>query len=116
MDEKLRNPLLTAQKNEITEHFIYLKLAKTIKDPHNQEVLEAIANDELKHYHYWEGLTEASVKPSQYKIKKYFLIAKILGLTFGIKLMENGEKQANGRPGRRKPQKETSAPRTAILS
>jgi len=94
MDEKLRNPLLTAQKNEITEHFIYLKLAKTIKDPHNQEVLEAIANDELKHYHYWEGLTEASVKPSQYKIKKYFLIAKILGLTFGIKLMENGEKQA----------------------
>jgi len=94
MDEKLRNPLLTAQKNEITEHFIYLKLAKTIKDPHNQEVLEAIANDELKHYHYWEGLTEASVKPSQYKIKKYFLIAKILGLTFGIKLMENGEEQA----------------------
>jgi len=93
-DQKFKNYLLTAQKNEITEHFIYLKLAKTIKDPHNQEVLEAIANDELKHYHYWEGLTEASVKPSQYKIKKYFLIAKILGLTFGIKLMENGEKQA----------------------
>jgi len=93
-DQKFKNYLLTAQKNEITEHFIYLKLAETIKDPHNQEVLRAIANDELKHYQYWKGLTKITVKPSQYRIKKYFLIAKALGLTFGIKLMENGEKQA----------------------
>lgn len=94
LDQNLKNSLLAAQKNEITEHFIYLKLSQNVKNSHNQEILKSIADDELRHYHYWKQLTEIEVKPSQFKIKKYFLIAKLFGLTFGIKLMENGEKQA----------------------
>ncbi len=34
------------------------------------------------------------VNPDKLKIWKYFLISKIFGITFGIKLLERGEKQA----------------------
>lgn len=50
MDPKIRRMLLTAQKNEITEYHIYRKLAQSVKDDKNKEVLEQIANEELKHY------------------------------------------------------------------
>jgi rubrerythrin len=39
---KLRHALLTAQKTEITEHYVYLNLAKRIKDDHNRQVVEQI--------------------------------------------------------------------------
>lgn len=83
-----------AQKNEITEHHIYLRLASVIKDRKNSEVLAKIGNDELRHYDIWKKFTKTDVKPSRWKIFKFFWIARIFGLTFGIKLMENGEEEA----------------------
>jgi len=91
LDKEVEKIILTAQKNEITEHFIYEKLAQSIKDPHNKEVLRRIANDELKHYDFWKEYTHRNVKPNKLTVWKYFLISKILGITFGIKLMEKGE-------------------------
>jgi rubrerythrin len=44
--------ILTAQKNEITEHFIYEKLAQSIKEPNNRKVLKRILSDEMKHYNF----------------------------------------------------------------
>ena len=38
--------------------------------------------------------SQQDVKPDRFKIWKYFLIAKFLGLTFGVKLMEKGEENA----------------------
>jgi VIT1/CCC1 family predicted Fe2+/Mn2+ transporter len=61
---------------------------------HNQEVLRRISNDELKHYEFWRKYTQKDVKPSKFTIWKYFLISKIFGITFGIKLMERGEERA----------------------
>jgi len=89
-----RETVLRAQKNEITEYFIYKKLAKSTKNQHNREVLEKIAQEELAHSRIWQTYTEKKVRPSKLKIWHYFLIAKIFGLTFGVKLMEKGEEMA----------------------
>ena len=94
LNEKTKKAMLTAQKNEITEHFIYEKLSKSTKDPHNKKILKHISSDELKHYDIWKKYTHEDVKPDKLKIWKYFLISRILGITFGIKLMERGEEEA----------------------
>ena len=85
-----RKLFLKFQRNEITEHFIYSKLAKT--DSRNSEILSKIAQDELKHYEYLKSLTGKDVKENKLIILLYFLVVKIFGLTFGLKLMESGEK------------------------
>lgn len=86
--------LLSFQKNEITENRIYEKLARMVKNPGNRHVLEKIARDELEHYHVWKKYTGQEVKPSLWKIWLYYWISRIFGFTFGIKLMEGGEKLA----------------------
>ncbi len=86
--------LLAAQKNEITEYFIYRKLSRSVKNPHNRNILRRISQDELKHYNFWKRHTHRDVGPNRLKVWKYFLISKIFGITFGIKLLERGEKQA----------------------
>jgi VIT1/CCC1 family predicted Fe2+/Mn2+ transporter len=82
------------QRGEVTEHFIYRKLAQSTRDAHNRDVLLRIARDEMGHYATWKKHTGAAVKPSRFKIWLYYLISRIFGLTFGIKLMEYGEEKA----------------------
>jgi VIT1/CCC1 family predicted Fe2+/Mn2+ transporter len=94
LDRETERIILAAQKNEITEHFIYEKLAQSIKDTHNQEVLRRISKDEFKHYEFWREYTNKDVKPNKFRVWKHFLISKIFGITFGIKLMERGEEKA----------------------
>lgn len=83
------------QKNEITEYHIYSRLAKRVKNKENSKVLEHIANEEHSHYNFWKEITGVDVKPGRRKIFYFYMIARILGLTFGIKLMERGENKAN---------------------
>ncbi len=94
LDKEIKKVLINAQRCEITEHFIYKKLSNLVKDPNNKDILKRISNEELSHYKTWEKHTNESVKPSKFKIWKYVLISRLLGLTFGIKLMEKGEKSA----------------------
>ena len=94
LNREAEEAILAAQKSEITEHLIYGKLAQSVKDPKNKEVLKRISSDELKHYNFWKEYTNKDVKPNQLKMWKYFLISKIFGITFGIKLMEKGEDKA----------------------
>ena len=94
LDEKTRRKILSFQRNEITEHIIYGKLAQASRNPHNRKLLEGFSQDELAHYGFWKKHTGQEVKPSGLKIWKYFLIARIFGLTFGLKLMERGEEGA----------------------
>jgi len=91
---EIRQQLIYAQREEITEHFIYSKLAEQTNDAENKKVLTQIAADELKHYKLWSSYTNKEVSPSQWEIWKYFWISKIFGLTFGLKLMEKGEEKA----------------------
>ena len=93
--KEAENAILVAQKNEITEHFVYEKLSQSIKDPDNREVLKRISNDELRHYGFWKKHTRRDIKPNKLKIWKYFfIISKLFGITFGIKLMERNEEKA----------------------
>ncbi|MBD3228583.1 MAG: rubrerythrin family protein [Candidatus Lokiarchaeota archaeon] len=93
LDKEVRDFLLTSQRNEITEHIIYKKLAKRIKGE-NSEILEKIADEELKHYNIWKNYTNEEVKPDKGKIRRYMIMSKVLGLSFAIRKMENGEADA----------------------
>jgi len=53
-----------------------------------------ISKDELLHYNFLKRHTGADVAPDKLRIWWYLLIARALGITFGIKLMENGEESA----------------------
>jgi VIT1/CCC1 family predicted Fe2+/Mn2+ transporter len=93
LDEQLRQQLTLFQRNEITEHHIYTKLAGTV-GPENSQVLEQIADDELRHYREWSKYTQKEVAPDRLKVWMYYWISRVLGFTFGIKLMERGEEKA----------------------
>lgn len=90
ISQSLRNQLVKAQKNEITEYFIYKELAKRGKTE-NRKTLEQIAEEELGHYHFWRNLTKEEVKADAFKISLYSLIVRFLGLNFSVRLMEQGE-------------------------
>jgi vacuolar iron transporter family protein len=94
IDLQARNALLAFQKNEITEHLIYNRLALKIKDPKNKQTLEKIAREEKAHYEFFKIYTKEEVAPNSFKVFIYYWISLILGLTFGIKLMEKGEGNA----------------------
>jgi VIT1/CCC1 family predicted Fe2+/Mn2+ transporter len=98
--EELRRTLLGYQRNEITEHHIYSRLAKTIRSPENRRILEGIAADELRHYGQWKAYTRQDVEPDRWQVAKYYWISRLLGFTFGIKLMERGEQGAQENYGR----------------
>ncbi len=90
IDGETRKILLGFQKNEITEHFVYKRLAEKAEGK-NKQVLEKISEDELSHYKVWKKYTQEEVAPDNLKILKHVLLLNLLGLTFTIKLMENGE-------------------------
>ncbi len=86
--------IIAMQRGEITEHFIYRRLARAVTDPHNRDILARIADDEKRHYDFWLRITGREVRPSRLKILVYYGMARILGITFAIKLMEHGEANA----------------------
>ena len=53
-----------------------------------------LAKEEKAHYEIWKKYTGTEMKPEKGKILKYTLIARILGFTFAVKLMERGEEHA----------------------
>jgi vacuolar iron transporter family protein len=95
-DPGLTDTILALQQGEITEYHIYTKIAGAEKDPHNREVLERIAQQELGHYVIWKRYTQRDVAPLTLRIWFYYLIARFFGMTFAIKLMEGVEKRAQG--------------------
>ena len=94
LDKETRRQLLTAQLNEITEYHIYTRLSKRVRDSHNSEILARIGKDEKRHYEFWKRYTQTEVKPSRWKILVFTVISRLLGLTFGLKLLEKGEEAA----------------------
>ena len=88
-----RDRLLAFQRNEITEHQIYLAFARRATGA-NRAILERIAGDEQDHYNEFRAFTGCDVPPDRVKVAWYRLCAAVFGFTFGIKLMERGEKQA----------------------
>lgn len=84
------------QQNELDESIIYSEIAKFAKGDLNKETLKRLAREEKSHYEIWKTYTGLELKPNRFKIFKFKLIARILGFTFAVKLMENGEEYAQG--------------------
>ncbi|MBN1555954.1 MAG: VIT1/CCC1 transporter family protein [Phycisphaerae bacterium] len=97
MDASLKNELIQAQRNEITEYHVYRRLARRQRDPHNRRILERIAEDEKRHYEFWGRHTNQSPPPRQFAVWKYTVLARLFGLTFAIKFMEKGEEKAQAK-------------------
>ncbi|MDY6872813.1 MAG: VIT1/CCC1 transporter family protein [Chloroflexota bacterium] len=91
---EIKKQLMIAQKTEITEHLVYKKIAKRIKDENNRQIVEEIGNDEKRHYDIWKGYTGKDVKPNRFLVWLYTTISRVFGITFGFKLMELGEERA----------------------
>ncbi len=97
LSEKKLKLVLQAQQNEITEYFVYKNLAKISKNngnSKNAKILNEIAKEEKMHYGIFEELSGQKVKPSKSRVLLYGFIARTLGITFGLRLMERGEKSA----------------------
>ncbi len=80
--------LVAAQRNEKTEQIIYSRFAAMTRSENNRQVLRRLAEKESQHHDYWQKQTGREVKPHRFKIWVYCLISRVLGLTFGLKLME----------------------------
>lgn len=92
IDEKQLQKILVFQKDEITAHILYKKIADIIKDQHNAQILREMSEVEISHYQYWKKISQTDVKPNSVKIFFFIVMLRILGLTFTIKFLERGEK------------------------
>jgi rubrerythrin len=90
----VRKQILQAQRHEVTEYHIYKRLARNAKNERNRKILNSIADDELRHYKTWMKYSGREVEPSRWNILKYYWLSSVFGLSFGLKLMEDGEKRA----------------------
>lgn len=97
------NPTLSAptlatlramQQEEVDSHLIYSLVARGVADK-NRAVLEAIARDELGHAKVWEGYTGRTCRPNRLRAWTYALLARTLGFTFVVRLLESGEVAGN---------------------
>jgi VIT1/CCC1 family predicted Fe2+/Mn2+ transporter len=94
LDVSIKRELLRFQRDEISSYHTYMKLSQITNDPRNQSVLKKIAQQELSHYKTWRHYTQQEVSPNHIKIQFYYWVSRLFGLTFGVKLMEISEEQA----------------------
>lgn len=94
MDPATLKLALAAQRSERTEELVYRRLAARCADPANAAVLRDIAAAEAAHADFWKGISGREVGPSRLRVGFRAACAKLLGLTFTLKLMERGENRA----------------------
>ena len=94
LSEKALRLILKMQQNELTESVIYAEIARFAKGEENKQTLLRLSAEERSHYEIWKTYSGVEMKPQKAKILKYKWLARILGFTFAVKLMENGEEGA----------------------
>ncbi len=94
MDKLTQQNLLKFQQAELTESVIYAKLAEYEKNQDNAQVLRGIAAAEARHHDIIATQTGQQAAACRWKIAWYLFLARTLGLTFAVKLMEGNEGQA----------------------
>ena len=82
------------QQNELTESVIYEKIAAFAKGEENKQTLLRLAREEKAHYEIWKKYSCTEMQPQKGKVMWFTLMARILGFTFAVKLMERGEEAA----------------------
>jgi vacuolar iron transporter family protein len=94
LTDKQLETILVFQKAEITEYYIYSRLAKIQHEGNNAEVLNKIAEEEKGHADFWKKISGKECYPNRFLIFWYYWISRFFGLTFGVKLMEKTENNA----------------------
>lgn len=94
LSEKAMSIIRKMQQSELTESVIYEKIAAFAKGEENKNTLLRLAREEKAHYEIWKKYTGETMKPERGKVFWYTLTARVLGFTFAVKLMENGEEGA----------------------
>ena len=94
ISQKTKNKLLVLQQDEINSYHTYNLLADRLKDDNYAQTMREIAAQEYKHCHLWKKYTEKDLKPQMAKVRFFAFLSRLLGLTFGVKLMEKGEEAA----------------------
>lgn len=94
-DPQIRKTFLRFQRNELTESIVYSRLVSIEKDEANKHTLRKIAAEEMAHYEILKKYTGLSPAPDRWRIRKFYWLARLLGITFTIKLMESGEENAH---------------------
>lgn len=65
MNKTLEQKILRVQRDELTGHFIYKKLAAAEKDAHNKQVLNSIANEEMDRYLFFKQISGKEIQPNR---------------------------------------------------
>lgn len=94
MPPELANKVAGFQRDEMTGFILYGRLAGVTKDANNARVLADMSTAEKGHYDFWKSVSGRDEAPYRGAVFFYFWCARILGLTFALKLMERGEKAA----------------------
>lgn len=89
-----RAALRSQLSNELTETLVYTRLARRQPAGPNRDLLERIAADERHHATQLASLLGEEGRPNRFKAAREILVARLFGLTFGLKLMEKGESLA----------------------
>ena len=94
ISEKALAILKRMQQGELTESVIYEKIAAFAKGEENKQTLLRLAREEKAHYEIWKKYSGIEMKPQKGKVLWYTFMARLLGFTFAVKLMERGESNA----------------------
>jgi len=86
--------IIKAQQNEVTEYYIYKRLARKSNNRKHKHILNSIADDELRHYKIWMKHSGVEAEPYKWDIFKFYWLTQIFGLEYGLKRMEKGEHRA----------------------
>jgi VIT1/CCC1 family predicted Fe2+/Mn2+ transporter len=89
---RVQKRILQYQRDEVTGHLLYERLAQSQRDENNREALFKMAEDEKQHAIVWAGYTGKTVAPNRLKIFLYLFLSRLMGFTFAIKLMEKTER------------------------
>lgn len=89
-DENLKL-MLRFQRDELTASVVYAHFAKRLKDQKNRVLLEKISKDEARHAQIWQKYTKRAVRPCWIRLIWYTFLTYVLGYTFVVKVLENGE-------------------------
>ena len=76
------------QQSELDESIIYKNIASFAKGKENRQTLKRLAKEEMGHCQIWQKYTGITMKPEMGKVLKYTFLARTLGFTFAVKLME----------------------------
>ena len=86
----------TLQQQELDGAALYNKIARFTKNDSERETLLTISRDEYKHAAIFGKYSKCTLKPNRFRVTFFAFAARVLGYTFIIKLLEQGEEQSIG--------------------